>query len=100
MKTALLVVAMLTGVAVGPAAGQGRQASPAATPPAECLTLETFPVPTGERPHVVAEAANGTGIWYKAQGASAAETAPPRWNLIAVRGHNEWIRDPFVVPAI
>jgi len=49
---------------------------------------------------VVAPAANGTGIWYKAQGASAAETAPPRWNLIAVRGHNEWIRDPFVVPAI
>jgi len=71
MKTALLVVAMLTGVAVGAAAGPARQATPAATPPEDCLTLETFPVPAGDHPHDVAPAANGTGVWYTAQGAGA-----------------------------
>jgi virginiamycin B lyase len=33
--------------------------------------VETFPVPAGDRPHDVAPAADGNGVWYTAQGAGA-----------------------------
>ena len=36
--------------------------------PGSCLTLETFPVPSGDRPHDVAPAADGGGVWYTGQG--------------------------------
>ena len=48
------------------------QATPSAeTPPESCLTVETFPVLSGEHPHDVAPAADGQGVWYTAQHAGA-----------------------------
>ncbi len=41
------------------------------TPPQSCLSVETFPVLAGERPHDVAPAADDERIWYTAQGAGA-----------------------------
>ena len=41
--------------------------TPETTPPEECLSVETFPVPAGERPHCVAPAADGSGVWYTGQ---------------------------------
>jgi virginiamycin B lyase len=43
--------------------------TPEPTPPEECLSVETFPVGSGERPHDVAPAADGR-IWYTGQNAS------------------------------
>lgn len=33
-----------------------------------CVTLHVFPVPAGDKPHDVAPAADGVGVWYTAQG--------------------------------
>lgn len=33
-----------------------------------CVALTTYPVPAGDRPHDVAPAADGVGVWYTAQG--------------------------------
>jgi virginiamycin B lyase len=41
------------------------------TPAEGCLTLETFPVLPGDRPHDVAPAADGQRVWYTAQGAGS-----------------------------
>jgi streptogramin lyase len=52
--------------------GAGASQTPdATTPPEECLTIETFPVPAGEHPHDVAPAAFDQRIWYTAQRAGA-----------------------------
>ncbi len=48
-----------------------RQSVDATTPPENCLTIETFPVPDGERPHDVAPAVFDQRIWYTAQRAEA-----------------------------
>jgi virginiamycin B lyase len=70
---------VVTGALVG-AAGFGPvtlravgaiQTPVAATPPEDCLTIETFPVPVGEHPHDVAPAAFDQRIWYTAQLAGA-----------------------------
>ncbi len=61
----------LTGVLILPrnVQAQGDAATVAAVSES-CLELESFPVPTGDRPHDVAPAADGR-VWYTAQGAAA-----------------------------
>jgi len=62
----------VVGVQTRTLRGSGAIQTPdAATPPAECLTIETFPVLAGERPHDVAPAADDQRIWYTAQRAGA-----------------------------
>jgi virginiamycin B lyase len=41
--------------------------TPELTPSEECLTVETFAVQDGDRPHDVAPAADGSGVWYTGQ---------------------------------
>jgi virginiamycin B lyase len=60
------VVGALAAGLVGRAAC-AQSATPETTPPEDCLTLDTFPVPAGEHPHDVAPAAGGKGVWYTGQ---------------------------------
>ncbi|HET7092435.1 MAG TPA: hypothetical protein VFI22_03130, partial [Thermomicrobiales bacterium] len=48
-----------------------------ATPPANCLNLQTYPVAAGDHPHDVAPAADGR-VWYTAQAAGALGLLDPR----------------------
>ena len=64
MLTVLLSHLAIVGV-------QAQAGTPAATSPESCLRLETFPVPAGHAPHDVAPAADGTSVWYTAQGGGA-----------------------------
>ena len=65
------VTALLAFVSLLASSGTGALASQTTpgteSPPKSCLTLETYAVLPGERPHDVAPAANGQGVWYTAQ---------------------------------
>jgi len=66
----------LAAVVVGGVSRRGASASPAQGTPETtrdeaCLALEAYPVPSGHRPHDVAPEADGTRVWYTAQGAAA-----------------------------
>ncbi|MEA2587006.1 MAG: virginiamycin lyase [Thermomicrobiales bacterium] len=52
-------------------------ATPDPSPPESCLTLETFPVPGGDRPHDVAPAADGVHVWYTGQGSGILGSLDP-----------------------
>jgi virginiamycin B lyase len=81
---------VITGAVVGATSlgiltlrGTGANQTPAATtPPEECLTIETFPVPAGEHPHDVAPAAVDQRIWYTAQRAGALGRFDPETGTI------------------
>jgi virginiamycin B lyase len=66
----LLAPILMASLSVGPVVGVGAT-QVAETPAESCLTVTTFPVPAGERPHDVAPAADGQRIWYTAQRAGA-----------------------------
>jgi len=69
---------------LGQAARRGTlatQSPDAETPPGECLTVETFPVPAGEHPHDVAPAIDGR-IWYTAQHTGALGLLDPETGSI------------------
>lgn len=55
---------------IPPALG-AMQTSNGVTPPETCLTIETFPVLAGDRPHDVAPAVADQRIWYTAQHAAS-----------------------------
>lgn len=57
------------------------QTPDAETPPGDCLTVETFPVPAGEHPHDVAPAMDGR-IWYTAQRTGALGLLDPETGVI------------------
>ena len=65
VPTVLIALIML----MLPAAAVAQSATPPPTPPETCLAVETFPLPAGDRPHDVAPAADGNGVWYTGQGA-------------------------------
>ena len=68
----LLQICVLACLLLSPlAAAAAQTGTPAATSPESCLRLETFAVPAGHAPHDVAPAADGTRVWYTAQGAGA-----------------------------
>lgn len=62
--------------------GSAQSTPEAETPPESCLSVETFPVLPGERPHDVAPAADGQGIWYTAQQAGALGLLDPETGAI------------------
>lgn len=68
MPTRRSVLAAAPALAVGFHRVIAQSATPDVTPPEDCLTVETFPVPAGEHPHDVAPAADGNGVWYTGQG--------------------------------
>ena len=67
-----IVLAVLFGTFLQAVAAPASAAQPgtsqAKTPSEACLTVETFAVPAGDRPHDVAPAADGTSVWYTGQG--------------------------------
>ncbi len=66
MRRPLLLLILLLGWWPAQAIA-GQPATPRGTVPADCLTIERFPVPAGDGPHDVAPSANGKGIWYSGQ---------------------------------
>ncbi|MGH2531812.1 MAG: lyase [Thermomicrobiales bacterium] len=75
-RLAMLLALIGSSIAASPAAAQ--PATPEVTPPESCLAVETFPVPAGDRPHDVAPAADGNGVWYTAQGTGALGLLDPQ----------------------
>lgn len=76
----LLLVLILAGI--GAITVMAQETSPAETPPESCLSLETFAVLPGERPHDVAPAADGKRIWYTAQRTGALGLLDPETGAI------------------
>ncbi len=66
MRRSLLLLMLLLFICPARAVA-GQQATPDATSPEDCLTVQSFPVPAGDGPHDVAPSANGKGIWYTGQ---------------------------------
>ena len=73
MRRHLFVALIALGCGIGQPAPLPAQETPppSVTTAEECLELRTFPVLAGEHPHDVAPAADGTGVWYTAQGSGA-----------------------------
>jgi virginiamycin B lyase len=68
----MIVGGLLGAVGLSGTAGcafAARQTSDEVTPSENCLSIEIFPVRAGDRPHDVAPAADGLGVWYTAQNA-------------------------------
>jgi virginiamycin B lyase len=81
---ALIALAFVTTLAVQslPPVFALQETSTRETPPASCLTVETFPVLPGEHPHDVAPAADGQRVWYTAQHAGALGLLDPETGAI------------------
>ena len=67
----VLILTLSTGMLAPITGAAAQRGTPAATSPESCLRLETFEVPAGHAPHDVAPAADGSHVWYTAQGAGA-----------------------------
>jgi virginiamycin B lyase len=75
----VLAIGLLVASFIGASAQTG---TPEASEPESCLRLETFAVPAGHHPHDVAPAADGTRVWYTAQGAGALGLLDPTTGAI------------------
>jgi virginiamycin B lyase len=71
-------LAVTATVALATRTAAAQTGTPETTPPEDCLTVETFPVPDGERPHDVAPAADGVRVWYTGQRAGVLGLLDPR----------------------
>ncbi|MGH2562078.1 MAG: virginiamycin B lyase family protein [Thermomicrobiales bacterium] len=74
----LTMLLSLIGASIAASSVAAQPATPGITPPESCLAVETFPLPAGDRPHDVAPAADGNGVWYTAQGSGALGLLDPQ----------------------